>query len=249
LALGLVIPFLFLGIFSGSLNKLPRSGGWMVWVRKVFGFILVAMAVYFLRPLFPTTLLYSFALALTMLIAGIYMAWLEPTQTPGKAFRYVRTMAGIIFFAAALLVASSGVQVYLDEPLAAGPGRSPANTIAWSSYSEEKLAEARAAGLPVFIDSFADWCIPCKEMDKLTFSRPDVIAASREFVMLKADLTSNKDTGVKAFYKKYGVKGVPTLIFLRPDGSEIKELRGTGFESKDIFLSKMKQALELSKQE
>ena len=249
LALGLGIPFLLLGIFSGSLNKLPRSGGWMVWVRKVFGFILVAMAIYFLRPLFPTTLLYHIALALTMLIAGIYMAWLEPTQTPGKAFRYVRTMVGIIFFAAALLTAASGIQGYLDSGLAAGRGGAPESAIAWSPFSKERLAEATAAGRPVFIDSFADWCIPCKEMDKLTFSRPDVIAASREFVMLKADLTSNKDAGVKAFYKKFGIKGVPTLIFIKPDGSEIEELRGTGFESRDVFLSKMKRALELSGQE
>src|SRR4030042_1001634 len=102
LALGLGIPFLFLGVFSGSLNKLPRSGGWVVWVRQVFGFILVAMAIYFLRPLFPTSLLYHLALALTMFIAGIYMAWLEPTQTPGKVFRYARTAVGIIFFAVAL---------------------------------------------------------------------------------------------------------------------------------------------------
>jgi len=247
LALGLGIPFLFLGIFSGGLNKLPRSGGWMVWVRKVFGFILVGMAIYFLRPLFPTTLLYSLALALTMFVAGIYMAWLEPTQTPSRAFRYVRTIVGIIFFAVALFTAASGIQGYLDSESASGTGRTSANAIAWLPYSEEGLAEATASGRPVFIDSFADWCIPCKEMDKLTFSRPEVIAASREFVMLKVDLTSNKDAGVKAFYRKYGVKGVPTLIFLKPDGSEIEELRGTGFESRDVFLSKMRRALAVSK--
>jgi thiol:disulfide interchange protein DsbD len=184
-----------------------------------------------------------------MLVTGFYMAWLEPTQTPGKTFRYIRTIVGIIFFGLALIVASSGVQVYLNEALAAGKGGASINAIAWSPYSEEKLAEATAAGRPVFIDSFADWCIPCKEMDKLTFSRAEVIAASRKFVMLKADLTSNKDAGVKAFYRKYGLKGVPTLIFLKLDGSEIEELRGTGFESKDVFLSKMKRALELSQQE
>jgi thiol:disulfide interchange protein DsbD len=247
LALGLGVPFLFLGIFSGSLSKLPRSGAWMVWVRKAFGFILIAMAVYFLKTLFPTALLYHLSLALIMLMAGIYMAWLEPTQTPGKFFRYVRTIVGIVFFGAALFAASSGIQGYLDTALAGGSGGASADAIAWTSYSEEKLAEAAAAGRPVFIDSFADWCIPCKEMDKLTFSRPEVIAASRGFVMLKSDLTSNKDPGVKSFYKKYGIKGVPTLIFLKPDGREIEELRGVGFESKDVFLSKMKRAIELSK--
>jgi len=245
LALGLGIPLLFLGIFSGNLNKLPRSGAWMVWVRKIFGFILIAMAIYFLEPLFSNTLFYHLSLALTALIAGIYMAWLEPTQTPGKTFRYVRTTAGLIFFAAAIFLASSGVRAYLDERMTGGRSGPSANAIAWESYSEAALVKASAAGLPVFIDSFADWCPPCKEMDKLTFSRPEVIAASRQFAMVKADLTSNKDPGVKEFYKKFRVKGVPTLIFLRPDGREIEELRGTGFESKDVFLAKMKRALEL----
>jgi len=249
LALGLGIPFLFLAFFSGSLGKLPRSGAWMVWVRKIFGFVLIVMAIYFLRPLFPTTLLYSLALALTMVIAGLYLAWLEPTRTPGKAFRYVRAIVGIIFFTAALIAASSGIRGYLDEELASGKSGATANAVAWAPYSDDKLAEARATGRPVFIDSFADWCIPCREMDKLTFSRPEVIAASREFIMLKADLTSSRDAGVREFTKKYGIKGVPTLIFLKPDGSEIKELRGTGFEPKAVFLAKMKRALELTKQE
>ena len=72
-----------------------------------------------------------------------------------------------------------------------------------------------------------------------------MIAASREFVMLKADLTSNQDDSAKTFSKKFGVKGVPTLIFLKPDGTEIEELRVTGFEPKDVFLLKMKRALEV----
>ena len=84
LALGLGVPFIFLGIFSGSLSRLPRSGAWMVWVRKIFGFILIAMALYFLKPLFPSPLLYNLAFAATMLFAGLYLGWLEPTPAPGK---------------------------------------------------------------------------------------------------------------------------------------------------------------------
>jgi len=245
LALGLGVPFLFLGVFSGSLNKLPRSGAWMVWVRKIFGFILLAMAVYFLKTLFPTALLYHLTLAMILFIAGLYLAWLEPTQAPGRPFRAVRTVIGVFFFGASLLVASSGIQGHLDE--AAGiRGPSP-NAIAWEPYSEDSLAKALSAGRPVFIDSFADWCIPCQEMDKRTFSRPEVIALSREFAMLKADLTSRKGPGVGEFYKKYEVKGVPTLIFIKPDGGEIADLRGAGFEPEAVFLAKMRRALELSR--
>jgi thiol:disulfide interchange protein DsbD len=247
LALGLGLPFLFLGIFSDSLNKLPRSGAWMVWVRKIFGFILLAMAVYFLKTLFPTTLLYHLALAMIMFIAGLYLAWLEPTRTAGKGFRAVRLAVGIVFFGTAILVASSGIQAHLGR--VAGREGPPGSAVAWEPYSEAKLAEALSVGRPVFIDSSADWCIPCKEMDKRTFNRPGVIALSRRFTMLKADLTSKKDPGVGAFYEKYGIKGVPTLIFLKPDGTEIADLRGVGFEPEEVFLAKMKRALELSGKE
>ncbi len=249
LALGLGLPFIFLGIFSGSLSRLPRSGVWMVWVRKIFGFILLAMAVYFLKPLFPSPLLYNLAFAMTMLVAGFYLGWLEPSAAPGKAFRDVRTWVAIIFFALAVILAASGIKGYLDAAIArrigeAGGGGPAANAIAWMPYSEARVAEAGAAGKPVFIDSYADWCIPCREMDSRTFNQPEVIAASRGFVMLKADLT-RRSGPVESFYRKYGVKGVPTLIFLRPDGTEVTELRGTGFEPPDVFLGKMKRALEL----
>ncbi len=246
LAIGLGIPFLFLGIFSGGMTRLPRSGAWMVWVRKIFGFILIAMAVYFLQPLFPDGLLYSLALALIMLVAGFYLAWLEPTETPARVFRTVRTLVGIVFFGAALFIAASGIRGYLDKTLSAKGTGLPGKTITWSPYSEEQLARAVREGRPVFIDGFADWCIPCKELDARTFNQPEVVAASHQFVMLKADLTSSRDESTAAFTSKFGIKGVPTLIFLRPDGSEIEELRVTGFEPKDVFLSKMNRALELS---
>lgn len=80
----------------------------------------------------------------------------------------------------------------------------------------------------------------------MTFSRPEIIAASRSFAMFKADLTVGTSDKVKAFYKRFAVRGVPTLLFLRPDGTEIAELRGTGFEPAAAFLEKMNAALKQS---
>lgn len=255
LALGLGVPFLFLGIFSGSISRLPRSGAWMVWVRTIFGFILIAMAIYFLKPLFPSSLFYSLALALTLFVAGIYMAWIEPTKTPAKAFPYIRNIVGIIFFGIGLYVAATGIQGYLEKEIAAKT-RSLAmdkgagvvtNEVQWFPYSDEKIAEAVRAGRPVLIDFWADWCIACKELDKKTFSEPEVIEASKSFVMLKVDSTSAKDLQAKAVCQKYRVKGFPTLVFLAADGKEVEDLRITGFEPKKDFLPKMLKTLELGK--
>jgi thiol:disulfide interchange protein DsbD len=253
LALGLGVPFLILGIFSGSINKIPRSGAWMVWVRKIFGFILVAMAVYFLKTLFPNPLAYNLTLAVTLLLAGIYMAWIEGSPSNGKVFPFIRNVIGVIFFILAVTTAVTGIQGYMEsrttemlKSINAAGGRITLNAVDWQPYSEEALAAALKTGKPVFIDSTADWCIACHELDAKTYSRPEIIEASRKFVCLRADLTRNNDERVKAFYKKYAAKGCPTLIFLKPDGGEIGELRGVGFEDKDVFLGKMKKALAAS---
>jgi len=252
LTLGLGVPFLFLGIFSGSIRRLPRSGAWMVWVRTIFGFVLIAMAVYFLKTLFPSSLYYALTMALVMLVAGIYMAWIEPTKASGKTFVFIRNITGLIFFALALSFAASGIQGYLDEEvtsrlrgLASATGASAG--VDWRAYSDEALAEASREGKPAVIDFFTDWCIACKEMDKKTFSDRDVIAASRNFVMLRSDLTSEKDPGIRALYQKYGIRGVPTYVFLAPDGKELDDVRLVGFEAKKDFLLRLKRALELSK--
>ncbi|MBN2337394.1 MAG: thioredoxin family protein [Acidobacteria bacterium] len=241
LALGLGVPFLLLGIFSGSLHRLPRSGAWMVWVRKIFGFILLAMAVWFLKNLLPGPFLYPMALSLVFLLGGIYLAWIDAVPGAGKTFTVVRNLVGALFFAAALVFAATGIETGLGRAGTGGAER--AAGIAWSPYSEEALGQARREGKPVLIDFFADWCAPCHEMDAKTFALPEVITLSRRFVMLKVDLTEAGDPLAERVRNRYDIQGVPTYVFLDPRGEEIAGLRGTGFESGDKFLERMKRAL------
>jgi thioredoxin:protein disulfide reductase len=243
-ALGLGVPFLLLGIFSGSLHQLPRSGAWMVWVRKAFGFILLAMAVYFARNLLPGSLTYLLTLALLLLLAGIYLAWIDPVPDSGRIFVFVRNIVGILFFIAALYAVATGVQSELEKMGSSAAKNVAAGSIQWTAYSQEKLDQALLDKKPMFLDFYADWCMPCKELDEKTFSDPDVVRRSSRFVMFKIDLTTSNDVQANALKKHYLVRGVPTLVFLSPDGREIQELRGTGFESKDAFLNKLDRALQ-----
>jgi thioredoxin:protein disulfide reductase len=242
LAFGLGVPFLFLGAFSGSIRRLPRSGAWMVWVRKIFGFILLAMAVYFLQPLFPSLLAYHCTLAMMMLLSGIYMAWIDAVPESGKLFSYVRNAVGILFFGVALYYGVTGLQLNLGNAQA----RSAVGAVQWLPYSDAVLGRASRESKPVFIDFYADWCAPCKELDNHTYSASDVVLRSKEFIMVKVDLTSADDPQAEFLRKKYQARGVPTLVFLTPGGQEITELRGTGFEPEEVFLEKMNRALRIS---
>jgi len=248
LALGLGLPFLFLAIFSGSIDRLPRSGAWMVWVRSIFGFILLSMAIYFLHPLFPNDLFYHMTLALTMCLGGIYMSWIEPTKQGGKLFPIIRNLVGVAFFVAALIVGVNGIQAHMHKMvvgsgLLAGASHLEGE-IQWFAFSENKLQEAKAQSKPVLIDFHAEWCIPCKELDKFTFSEPEVIKMSRNFMMLKMDMTTTDAPDYQTMKKRFQIRGVPTLVLLRRDGKEAKGLRITEFVKKDKLLEKMNKALK-----
>jgi thiol:disulfide interchange protein DsbD len=233
LAIGLGIPFMFLATISGSVSALPRSGGWMVWVKKVFGFIMLAMAVYFLTrspKLIPEQLFLPLVAALA-LIGGIYLGWVEKSTSLGGGFNRVKKAVGtlLILIAIALPLVPRFI--------------TPAEGIAWTPFEHTELASAAERDMPVIVDFSAAWCIPCKELDHYTFATPSVVETAMSFVTLKADLTDPGSPAVKALKEQFGVLGVPTVIFLRPDGTEMEDLRFTGLIKPEEFLGKMQDAL------
>jgi len=226
LALGLGLPYLVLGTFSGALKTLPRSGLWMVTVRKVFGLVLIGMALYFLMPLMGAATNYVFVSFFAA--SALYLLFWEAGRTKPKQFGWVLRAIGIGAAAIAIVMA-------LPKKIEA--------EIPWQPYSEQALDDARKAGRGVIIDTFADWCIPCKELDQATFTNADVKREAERFVTLKLDLTRS-DAGSEAGRAKerFGIRGVPTVIFIDHEGKERPELRLEGFEKPSAFLEKrMKQ--------
>lgn len=170
-ATGLALPYVVLGTFSGLLARLPRSGTWMVQVKRVFGVLLLAVAVWFVWPVI-------------------------------------------------------------------GPkaGQSP---IAWEPYSAAILTHP---GKPVLVDFYADWCLPCHEMDKRTFTDPRIVEASKQFRMVKADLTRSGSPEVEQLVRDHRILGVPTFLFFTADGRELSQYRQVGFVPAETFLNVMRAA-------
>jgi thiol:disulfide interchange protein DsbD len=215
LALGLGLPYLFLAIFSGKIKNLPRAGEWMEAVKHIFGIILLGMAIYFLLPLLPKNIS-GYVLPVFMLISAVYLFFFEKSANSVKGFRIVK----IIF---ALFI--SAIAVYSIIP-------SESKSVEWIEYSEEAVANVTGKG--VIIDFSADWCIPCKELDALTFSDEKVIQVSKEFDTYKADMTKSLSPEVEKLREKYSIIGVPTVLLLDQNGQE--KYRITGFVNAEEFL-------------
>jgi thiol:disulfide interchange protein DsbD len=233
LSLGLGLPLFVLALFSGKLDSLPRSGEWMLWVRKLMGWVLLGMAAYFLGPLLPHGGRYPL-LALVALSGAVHLGWLERSKAAFKGFQWMRTFAAL----AGLILATYLAGVWLMM----GPG------VSWKPYSDGLLAMARQQGKPVIIDFYADWCAPCRELGDITLHDKRVVQlADQRFVMIKVDLTTKDQKLHPPLLAKYKVLGVPTVIFIDAKGQPRPELRLVDFLPADRFLARMKRLLEPSK--
>lgn len=223
LSLGLGLPYFLLGIFSGKIKKLPRAGEWMEGIKHIFGFLLLGMAAYFITPVLPKEI-GKFFLPVFIVIAALYLLVIDKMGNKVKWFRIFKSVFAIILIL---------VSAYMLMP-------SNKKSIEWKAYNDAAFNEAKASSKAVLIDFYADWCIPCKELDAATFSNEKVIAESKRFASFKADLTKNATPEVEALKNKFNVKGVPTVLVIDSKGNEVARI--TGFTPPEEFIKSLENA-------
>ncbi|MCS7273579.1 MAG: thioredoxin family protein [Fimbriimonadales bacterium] len=225
LGLGLGAPYFVLGLFYERLqSRLPRSGEWTVLVERVFGVLLLAVALYFANTLMPADW-QSWAWVAFLGLAALYFLLAER-----KAF----TQPRVLRFKQAL-----GVVLALWMGYNAYSLTRPKVAIVWEPYSVQRLEQAKAQGKPVVIDFTAQWCIACGELKRYTFTDPAVVRESERFVRLVVDATRATDPTVQETLQRHEVVGLPTVIFIDSQGNERRDLRLTGFEPASKFLKRL----------
>jgi len=216
LATGMGLPLIVVGVSEGAL--LPKAGAWMVSVRKFFGGLLLAVAIWVISPMLPATLE---RLAWAALLIGMAFV-LGVVRTRSRAWQ----AAGIAAIVAGLAVAASAFTG------GESASRIPFTRVATVAQLDQRLT---APGRPAMLDFYADWCVSCKEMEKLTFSDPRVRAELDRLLLLQADVTA-ANAEDRALLKRFSLFGPPGIIFFDAQGREIPGLRVVGYQPPERFL-------------
>ncbi|KHK54190.1 thiol:disulfide interchange protein [Ralstonia sp. A12] len=252
MSIGMGVPLVLVGVGAG--NLLPRAGHWLIVTKAIFGFILLAVALYIIQPVLPSWAA-MVAWGALLIGAAVFLRTFDSlpdgagsVQRLGKVVGVVLALAG----AAQLVGVAAGGRDPL-QPLAgvlrASTGASAQAEAHGVTFKRVKsIAEldaevrnASASGRAVMLDFYADWCVSCKEMERLTFTDARVRAALADVVLLQADVTAN-NADDQALLKRFGLFGPPGTIFFDTQGREV-QARVVGFERADTFLASLRRAL------
>jgi thiol:disulfide interchange protein DsbD len=213
-ALGMGVLFFAIAAFAVAL---PKSGAWMEAVKSVFGVVMIVAALYFLRNVVPELMHYGkstrlfLVVSLVLAFAGLALGGVH-LSFHADAMTKLRKGLGV-----ALLVAGVfGTVAWTLAPRESGK-------LEWVKGEAAGMAAARAQHKPALIDFFADWCIPCREMDLKTFSDPEVARALSRFVLVKMDCSKDEDPVVKETTTRYGAATLPTVVLIGSDGKVVEK--------------------------
>ena len=258
LSIGMGVPLLLIGASAG--HVLPKAGIWMTAVRNFFGILMLAVAIYIISPIIPTSLQMILWSALLIIPAINFHALdnLPLDSATGRSHPWMRFWKGIgimllILGVAMLIGAISGAQ----SPLKPLSGLRVANTVQNESHlpfirvKNTAELDARidgAKGKIVMLDFYADWCTSCKEMELFTFSDKGVQQALKDAILLQADVTANTPEDL-ALLQRFNLFGPPGIIFFNRNGQEIKPIRVVGYEDATNFLATVNRVNSLKPDE
>ncbi len=248
MALGMGVPLLAVGASAGAV--LPKVGPWMESIKRFFGALLLAVAIYMVSPFLPVWV-QMLAWAALLITMGIFMRAIDPLPAGahgfsrfGKALGIIALVAGVAYLVGAL-AGSRDILRPLSGLTASGTQSQQAHETPFQRVGSLADLDARvrgAAGKPVMLDFYADWCVSCKEMERFTFTDEGVKTRFKEMVLLQADVTANTAEHA-ALLKRFRLFGPPGIVFFDREGREIQGLRVIGFQNAERFVTALDHAI------
>ncbi|MBU1107605.1 MAG: protein-disulfide reductase DsbD [Candidatus Riflebacteria bacterium] len=242
-AWGMSVPLLLIGAFSGSMNALPKAGEWMNRVKEFYGFLLLAAALYFAKPLLGIALAELGTAALLGSFAAFLGLFTTIPENAGMQPRVLKSFAVVaVAVACAFAISAASQWGCLCLPKSTAEKQVDQAEIFWQHDLKRALAESAQTGKTVFVDFRAEWCSVCKDLELNVFPHATIGPLLKRIITVKIDATSPDDE-VNTILKQYGIVGLPTMLFIGPDGKEMQNMRVVGYISPDQLEKKIRSVL------
>lgn len=228
MAMGMSVPLLLVGISAGSL--LPRAGAWMEAVKRFFGVLMLAMALWMISSVIPAWL-QMLAWAILLLAYAGYQMFIHRGGIVAKTFAAMFAVLGLMQL---IGLATGGRDVLAPISHLFSDQVRGVTFVRIKSVSELDAVLAQSKGKLIMLDFYADWCVSCKEMEKLTFIVPEVKEKLKNMLLLQVDVTANNPED-KALLKRFNLFGPPGIIFFNGQGQEIPDGRVIGYQNAKTF--------------
>ncbi|RXJ85593.1 thiol:disulfide interchange protein [Arcobacter sp. CECT 8985] len=235
LSLGMGMPLLLIGLGAGKF--MPKPGIWMDTISKLFGIIMLAIAIWMLDRVISDYVIYLWAIL--FIATGVYLKQFKHILV--KTISMLILVYGVVTFIGAISSAKNVLNP-LEKFTSTKAISYTASELSWKKVKNiEELNQAiKNSSKPVILDFYADWCVACKELEEVTFKNKEVISKLKNFTLLKADVTNNtKDD--KELQKKFGIFGPPGIIFWDKNNNEIKVAKIIGYKNPAEFLRILQQ--------
>ena len=245
MGLGFGVPLLIIGASAGGL--LPAAGGWMDTIKRIFGVIMLGVAIWFLERILPAAVSLMLWAGL-LIVTAVYMGALDSLDAEArwrrlwKGLGLMMLVYGFVLIIGSVTGGKDVLRPLADSRLLSGAtmqqqagGELPFKPVKTVADVRAAIRDAGLAGKPVMLDFYADWCVVCQELEEYTFSDPAVHQALEDFVLLKADVTAN-DAADKKLLQHYELFGPPAVLFFNSDAEEQRPYRLVGFVDAEEFV-------------
>ncbi|MCL4151089.1 UNVERIFIED_CONTAM: hypothetical protein GTU68_014574 [Idotea baltica] len=245
IGIGMGTPLLLIGTSLGRF--MPKAGGWMEQTQRIFGVVLLAVAIYMLSRFLPGNVIMLMFAALAI-FTGVYFGATDRLDSDSRGIqRFAKSIGLIALVYGVVLMVGAGV---IGQQVAPGAGNSANEHLSFQRVKseaelEQVLADAKNQGRPVMLDFYADWCVSCKEMEAFTFPDSRVKDQLKDAVLIQADVTKN-DANDKGLLKRFGLFGPPAIILYDRAGTELTAGRVVGYMKAKAFSDHLKAYLNQS---
>ena len=244
-SIGLSLLFLIVGTFSSLIANLPKPGSWMIILKKIMGLVLVGVALYYVYSMLPELLslilIGIILFSATLLFRKMDPMGLKSIESFHQKISIVCLILGIVLF---LSLPIFNYFIKSKEAADELPGQ---EKISWIYSKAEAFQKAKQLHKPIMIDFFATWCSPCKKLDKNAFRDKSIVDKSKEFITLRVDMSKSLFDISNDITKKYAVYGIPTILFLTPNGGILESHRIIGGIDAEPLLETMDKVMALQK--